>query len=148
LPGKCFAGYFAWFAAGCSVQHGALAPASPEAAEVGRLFRLFTWVSVLIFLVVVVAASVAIGRGLLRRRPSSELLRDEPLERRLRRAVTASTVVSVLILVGLLVASVASCTSKSPHTSGGGRSAIRTIAPITWSSRRTSYTSLLAIPSR
>jgi cytochrome c oxidase subunit 2 len=102
------AGCFALLVAGCSVRRGALAPASPEVTEVAHLFELFTWVSIVIFLVVVAALVVAVGRGLKRHDPSPELSRDGSIERRLQHAVTASTVVSVLILVGLLVSSVAS----------------------------------------
>jgi cytochrome c oxidase subunit 2 len=94
---------------GCMWQKGALEPLGPKASAIARLGGLFFWIAVGVFSLVVVAAVWAFVRGAGRRRDRD----DEPLptdaltELRLTRAVGASTLVSLLLLALLLVASVA-----------------------------------------
>src|SRR5690349_11943555 len=84
----------------CGFRRGALAPAAPEAREIGGLFWVFLWTSWFVFLLVAGFTAVACVRGWNRERrnPSSGALeRDAPLERKLKHAVIASTATSVVI---------------------------------------------------
>ncbi|HEX3598461.1 MAG TPA: cytochrome c oxidase subunit II [Polyangiaceae bacterium] len=95
---------------GCGYR-GALAPVSPEAIELGRTFWLFFWTSWVVFGLVLLVTVVACVRGARRLSPSVADGKPSPdpnLERKLRKWVTASTVTTVIILFGLLIASVAS----------------------------------------
>jgi cytochrome c oxidase subunit 2 len=101
-------------ATGCGWRRGALAPAAAESSRIDQLFWVFHWLSWAIFAGVVVTTLIAYLRGHKRSDAElEELSRDPALERRMGRAVAASTVVSVAILIGLLVASVASGRSLS-----------------------------------
>jgi cytochrome c oxidase subunit 2 len=94
---------------GCDWRHGALDPAAVESNQIGQLFWVFFWLSWVIFAMVVIATALAYVRASRRRDAEmEELSRDPALERRMRGAVTASTITSVAILIGLLIASVAS----------------------------------------
>ncbi len=93
----------------CVWQQGALQPFAPKALAIAELGSLFFWICLAVFLLVVGAAVWAFARGA-RRGHGSELtpLRPSPEgERRLSHAVTASTLVSLLLLAVLLVASIA-----------------------------------------
>jgi cytochrome c oxidase subunit 2 len=109
--------------AGCELRRGALAPASAEALDIGRLFWVFFWLSWVIFALVTVATAVACWRARSSGGAEREEHPEDPLvERKLCRAVVASTATSVVILLGLLVASVAS---------GRGLSDLGREAPVT-----------------
>jgi cytochrome c oxidase subunit 2 len=81
----------------------ALDPAGAQAAEIARLFWVFTWVCVAVYVVTIAFIAVAVFRG--RRNAAPDV--SESRERSLRAGVTAASVLTVLILFALLVASVA-----------------------------------------
>jgi cytochrome c oxidase subunit 2 len=96
--------------AGCATsQQSALDPAGPQAGRIAGLFWFFTILLAVIFVIVIATLLWTLTR---RHRG----LEQEPLERihapsiateaRLTRVVTAASVVTVLILIGLLIASV------------------------------------------
>src|ERR1043165_838119 len=108
---------------GCELRRGALAPAAVESGAIGRLFWVFFWLSWVVFALVTIATATACWRGRRTDRlESHELSRDPMVERKLGHAVTASTVTTIVILLGLLVASVAS---------GRGLSDLGRDAPVT-----------------
>jgi cytochrome c oxidase subunit 2 len=103
---------WAWCAlllSGCAWRQGALQPLGPKALAIAQLGGLFFWIALAVLAAVVSAAIWAFGRGSQRRVEND----DEPLtpnaltEQRLTRAVGASTLVSLVLLALLLVASVA-----------------------------------------
>jgi cytochrome c oxidase subunit 2 len=101
---------FALGLGGCGYRRGALDPASTQAHAISVLWWVFFWTSVAVFSAVFVALVVALVRGHSRAQREGPRVETEPepgLERRSARAVTAATALSVVILVGLLVASVA-----------------------------------------
>jgi cytochrome c oxidase subunit 2 len=85
----------------------ALDPAGPQALHIERLILLFTGVAAFVLLAVTVVLLVAVFR----RRPRPDLDPDlrpaEPRERRLGRAVSAATTLTVMLLLVLLTASYA-----------------------------------------
>ena len=87
---------------GCRGFHSALDPAGPQAARIAHLFWLFTWVSVAVYVITILFVAIAIVRG----RRNAEPDVSEARERRLEVGVTAASVLTVLILFVLLVASV------------------------------------------
>src|SRR4051812_17418225 len=89
---------------GVPVLQSVLAPASPEAQSIARLWWLFFWLSVAIWLLVVSFTALALARRS-RTRAEAPLLEPGP-ERRLVRSTGAATLLTALLLVGLLVASV------------------------------------------
>jgi cytochrome c oxidase subunit 2 len=94
---------------GCR-EAGVLDPASEQALLIELLWWVFFWVSVFVLGGVVIALGIALARGLRRRRSQDyavDLSPERRLERSTARAVSAATALSVLILAGLLVASVA-----------------------------------------
>jgi cytochrome c oxidase subunit II len=107
--GRRFGALSAFVLAGCDYRRGALDAASPQALLVDLLFWVFFWISVLVLVCVLVALSLAVLRARARRMREGDAAELEPepsLERRARRAVLASTVFSLIVLVGLLIASV------------------------------------------
>jgi cytochrome c oxidase subunit 2 len=86
-----------------------LQPKGPKASEIVQLGAVFFWICLVVLSLVVAAAIWAFWRGA--RRASTEgrapLTPDQASERRLTRAVSVSTIVSILLLAVLLVASVA-----------------------------------------
>lgn len=94
---------------GCVWRQGALQPKGPKAFEIIQLGALFFWVSLVVLSLMVLAAVWSFARGA-RRAENGGMESETPnpeVERRLTRAVTASTVVSLVLLAVLLVASVA-----------------------------------------
>jgi cytochrome c oxidase subunit 2 len=94
---------------GCVWRQGALQPKGPKAFEIIELGALFFWVSLVVLSLMVLAAVWSFARGA-RRAEHGGFESETPnpeVERRLTRAVTASTVVSLVLLAVLLVASVA-----------------------------------------
>src|SRR3982751_6751258 len=94
---------------GCVWRQGALQPKGPKAFEIIELGALFFWISLVVLSLMVLAAVWSFARGA-RRAESGGVESETPnpeVERRLTRAVTASTVVSLVLLAVLLVASVA-----------------------------------------
>jgi cytochrome c oxidase subunit II len=81
-----------------------LEPASPEAEHIQRLWWLFCWLSVGIWLLVVCFAALALLRR--SRAPRERPLAEPGWERALVRSTGAATVLTALLLVGLLIASV------------------------------------------
>lgn len=99
----------ALFTPGCAWQQGALQPFGAKALAIANLSALFFWICLAVLLAVVGGAVWAFVRAAQRAR-SVELTPLEPDvegERRLTHAVTASTLVSLLLLAVLLVASIA-----------------------------------------
>jgi cytochrome c oxidase subunit II len=94
---------------GCAWRQGALQPLGPKAFDIWRLGGVFFWISCVVLVLVVVTAVWAFARGTRRAQlPSLDpLLLSAATEQRLTRAVAASTLVSLLLLAVLLVASVA-----------------------------------------
>jgi cytochrome c oxidase subunit II len=94
---------------GCAWRQGALQPQAPKALAIARLGDFFFWVDLFVLIAVVGAAIWAFARALRRGygADTQPLTRDPPTERRLHRAVAASTLVSLLLLASMLVASIA-----------------------------------------
>lgn len=94
---------------GCTWRQGALEPQAPKASSIARLGDLFFWIALLVFVAVVGTALWAFVRAARRGRSAdlAPLPSDVPRERRLTRAVTASTAISLLLLAIMLVASIA-----------------------------------------
>jgi cytochrome c oxidase subunit II len=96
---------------GCAWRQGALQPKGPKAFEIIELGALFFWVSLVVLSLVVLAAVWAFARGAERAGAGNERLEptlpNPEVEQRLTRAVAASTIVSLLLLAVLLVASIA-----------------------------------------
>lgn len=93
----------------CDYRKGALDPASSEALLIHLLWWVFFWVSVFVLSGVLVALALALYRGRARgvaAGSAPEVEPDAELERRTGRAVLAASALSILILLGLLVASV------------------------------------------
>lgn len=104
---KAFVAAFAL--GGCVWRQGALQPKGPKASAIADLGTGFLVVTTLVLIAVVAAAIWAFVRGSQHALgPTSEPLATEPgAERQLTRVVSASTLTSLLLLAGLLVASVA-----------------------------------------
>ena len=99
---------------GCAWQQGALQPLGRQAVRIAGLGDLFLAITGLVFVLVVGTALWAFARGAKRARANDDAPILEPSgEPRLTRAVTASTVVSLLLLAILLIASVATGRSLS-----------------------------------
>jgi cytochrome c oxidase subunit 2 len=85
--------------------HSALEPSGPLASHILRLFYAYLDVSAVVFTLVIGALGIALGRKRQEvpegREPSSAMLRSRS------RAVTWATAATVLTLIGLLIASVA-----------------------------------------
>jgi cytochrome c oxidase subunit II len=78
--------------------------ASPQARSIADLWWVFFWVSVVVWVLVVLFAGLAVARR--RREPrSSEPVVNPGSERTLVRATGGATLVTLLILIGLLIAS-------------------------------------------
>jgi cytochrome c oxidase subunit 2 len=96
--------------------HSTLEPAGTQAAHILRLFYAYFDVSALVFTLVIAAVGFAIGRkpkpGDEKREPSRQATAGK------RRAVWWATATTVLTLVGLLIASVATGHSMSPAADG------------------------------
>ncbi|HKO46124.1 MAG TPA: cytochrome c oxidase subunit II [Polyangiaceae bacterium] len=85
--------------------HSALEPAGANAAQILRLFYQYLDVSAVVFTLVIAALGFALGR-----KPDARAERLEPsdaAQRSRRRAVSWATAATVCILLGLLIASVA-----------------------------------------
>jgi cytochrome c oxidase subunit II len=113
------------FAAGADFAQSALDPAGPQAARIGHLWWLLLWVTTAVFLLVLAALAAALVSR--RRGPGDRAAHTAPIvhpepagERRRFRAVAAAAGATVLILFGLLVASVATGREiASLHTGPG-----------------------------
>jgi cytochrome c oxidase subunit 2 len=89
---------------GVPALHSVLAPASPEAESIQRLWWLFFWLSVAIWLLVVGFTALGLAR---RSRARGEAPLAEPgPERPFVRVTGAATLLTAVLLLGLLVASV------------------------------------------
>jgi cytochrome c oxidase subunit 2 len=99
----------AFLLSGCVWQQGALQPKGPKALAIAELGGVFLTITTLVFLGVVAAAVWAFVRGSQRahERGDEPLAPDAGTERQLTRAVSTSTLASLLLLAVLLVASVA-----------------------------------------
>lgn len=89
---------------------GALDPAGIGSTLIERLWWLFFWPTIGVFGVVVLATTIAfwVGARAAKRHGQAATTQPEPRrERRVDRIVIASSAVSIVILVGLLVASIA-----------------------------------------
>ena len=85
--------------------HSALEPAGIQATRILHLFDAYLDVSVVVFTLVIAALGFALGR---KAEPGTERRELEPEARRSKRRVVAwATAATVVTLVGLLVASVA-----------------------------------------
>lgn len=94
--------------AGCSWRQGALQPLGPKAVSIAHLGALFFWIALCVLSLLVIAAVWACVRGALRAGDDDAPLPPNPTtERRLNRAVAASTLVSLVLLAIMLVASIA-----------------------------------------
>lgn len=82
--------------------HSVLDPAGPQAGRIEDLWWIFFWVCTAVFVLVLAALLAAIYRA--RRSQTGQGGREQ--ERRLTRTVGAATVVSAVILIGLLVLSI------------------------------------------
>jgi cytochrome c oxidase subunit 2 len=100
---------FAFVLSGCAWRQGALQPKGPKALAIADLGGVFFWITGVVFLAVVAAAIWAFVRGAqgARDRDREPLAPEPSTERQLTRAVSASTLVSVLLLAILLVSSIA-----------------------------------------
>jgi cytochrome c oxidase subunit 2 len=84
--------------------HSVLEPAGIQAARILRLFYAYLDVSVVVFVLVITALGFALGR---RPDPETEKRELKPSAlRRKRRAVTWASIATVVVLLGLLIASV------------------------------------------
>jgi cytochrome c oxidase subunit 2 len=81
----------------------ALDPAGPQSASIASLFWLFTWVCAGVYVITIVFIAVAVFRG----RGNAEPEVSDAREHSLKIGVTAASVLTVVILFALLVASVA-----------------------------------------
>jgi cytochrome c oxidase subunit II len=91
------------------IEQGALQPLAPKAFAIAQLGALFFWICLAVFVLVLGASVYAFARST-RRARGSELTPLSPAvdgEQRLAQAVTASTLVSLVLLAVLLVASIA-----------------------------------------
>jgi cytochrome c oxidase subunit 2 len=86
-------------------EHSALHPAGVQAARILALFYAYLDVSALVFTLVILALGFALGLRKVDVEEKSEL--SAPSSRNKRRAVVAATAATVFVLLGLLVASVA-----------------------------------------
>jgi cytochrome c oxidase subunit II len=88
-----------------------LDPAGPQARTIASLWDVFLWLSVAVFVLVIGGFAAATVRAVRRRRregAGDPLAADPGSERRMIRAVIASGAVTVILLFGLLVASIRS----------------------------------------
>jgi cytochrome c oxidase subunit II len=104
------------------VLQSALDPAGPAAAVIGRLWWLMFWVATGVFAIVTGLLAVAVARG--RRSRPAEGASSREMEMRtgplLTRAVTAGTALTVVVLFGLLVASIGAGRAIGSSPSPGG----------------------------
>jgi cytochrome c oxidase subunit II len=87
-----------------AVIQSVLAPAGPQSASIYHLWSLMLWVAAAVFTAVLVVTFVALIRGT--RRARADAARP-PSQRALTRSVAVAVALTVVILFGLLVASVA-----------------------------------------
>jgi cytochrome c oxidase subunit 2 len=100
--------FYAPLAAGCAWRQGALQPLGPRAATIAELGALFFWITLLVLASILMAAAWAFARGARRSGDTAApQLLDAAVERKLEKAVWVSTLVALLLLAVLLVASVA-----------------------------------------
>lgn len=98
-------------------RQSALNPAGPQAARIEDLWWLMVWVCTGVFVLVMAALVGAMVKGRRRARAGSDALILPPPpegERRMTRVVAASLGVTVVVLFGLLVASIATGRATSP----------------------------------
>jgi len=114
--------HFALFAAlsvtACDYRRGALDPVSDQALVIAILWWAFFWTSMVVFAGVLVALGIAFVRGRRRERREGADADHDPSaaeEHRTERVVFTATGVSALVLVGLLVASIASGRELGTH---------------------------------
>jgi cytochrome c oxidase subunit II len=88
-----------------AMAHSVLEPQGPVAAEILRLFYAYFDVSALVFTLVIAALGLALGRK--RQAAPDGQEPSDAVQRSKSRAVTWATVATVLTLLGLLIASVA-----------------------------------------
>lgn len=86
------------------ILQSALAPAGPEAHANARMWWLLFWVTTIVFVIVIAFAAVAVVRG--RRAAGDPRTREAAVEPALMRAVGIGVALTVVILFGILVASV------------------------------------------
>jgi cytochrome c oxidase subunit 2 len=86
--------------------HSALDAAGPQAGRIENLWWIFFWVSTVVFVLVVTALLVAVLHRRREERRLSEATKGAGPERGLVRAVGGATAVTVVLLLGLLTASV------------------------------------------
>ena len=79
----------------------ALDPAGPQAAELFRLWNVFLWVSVAVYVIVIALLVISVIKGLRRREPSIE--NEQPLTI----GVSIGAGITIATMLGLIVASVA-----------------------------------------
>lgn len=96
---------------GPHVNHSALDPAGPEAKQIAHLFDAYFDVSALVFTLVIAALGFALGK---RPVPANEKKEAVLGVHGKRRAVTWATLATVAVLIGLLVASVATGHAMAP----------------------------------
>src|SRR6476620_2452281 len=92
------------------VVQSVLAPAGAPASLIHSLWQLMFWMSVTVFSLVMVFLFVALVRGLQRNTASSE--------RALTRGVATAVTLTVVVLIGLLVASVTTGRAVAAHATG------------------------------
>ena len=86
-----------------------LEPVGPQAARIASLWDLFLWLSIGVWVLVVMFTAIAAVRAHRRRKASGDgdpLERDLPQERRLIRGVVISGVATVVVMFALLVGSI------------------------------------------
>jgi cytochrome c oxidase subunit 2 len=93
-------------ASGCASLQSALAPAGPQAARIASLWWLLLAVCALVLVAVIAVMVMAVGRAVTIGLPAAPRPVDPAEDRTALRWVVAATVVTVLVLGGLLWASV------------------------------------------
>jgi cytochrome c oxidase subunit 2 len=101
--------------AACQGEQAALSPVGPQADRIARLFHTFLVVTAIVYAIVIVVLLIGVVRA--RRRPDAPpTATDERGERRMRNTVAGAAVLTALITLSLLTASVA--TGRSIHALG------------------------------
>jgi cytochrome c oxidase subunit 2 len=97
------------FQTSCAWRQGALQPLGPKAFAIAGLGALFFWIALVVLSLMVLAALWAAARGVHNARGASlaPLPVEPATEKRLTQAVAVSTVVSLILLAVMLVASIA-----------------------------------------
>jgi cytochrome c oxidase subunit 2 len=88
-----------------------LDPAGPQASKIAGLWDVFLWLSIAVFALVIAAFAIAAVQAIRRRRREGDgdpLAGDPGRDRRQTRAVAAAGAATVVVLLGLLVASIES----------------------------------------